>query len=186
MSAEIRLFVAAYPPQDAVAELWRQAASLALPPHRRVPEAQVHLTLLFLGNRRETQLGEILTSVQSAAAGGRPISLAFDRVGAFPAPGPARMVAATAQPETALTELHRRLVSRLATRPNERQGSRFIPHLTLARFSRPQPEFRGTLSIDPVPMGLSAIVLARSVLARQGAVHTTVATVPLGAGPTRT
>ena len=119
-ASQLRLFVAVYPPQDMVAALLRGIGRLTLPNHRLVHPEQVHLTVHFVGAVPAAQLDSILESVEYGMHGITPFSLAPDRLITLPERSRKRLVAAEADGPAPLAELHRRLVSRLASNPRTR------------------------------------------------------------------
>jgi len=80
----MRLFVAAYPPEQAVADLEKVLGTLAIgrPPApgrslRLVPAERLHLTLAFLGDVPDQRLGAVQEALAVAAVGPAPeVSLA--------------------------------------------------------------------------------------------------------------
>ena len=65
----MRLFIAATPPMD-----WRERAlsligGAAWPAHKATAIDQLHLTVLFLGERRPSLLPDIIESITAAAKG---------------------------------------------------------------------------------------------------------------------
>ena len=109
----LRLFVAATPSQE-----WRGRAlallnSMKLPEHKATSGDQLHLTLLFLGERRPGLLPDIIESVSAAARSVPAFVLEPVRLIALPERGMARLVAIETTAPTPLIELHRRLSARL-------------------------------------------------------------------------
>lgn len=179
----LRLFVAAYPPLDiAEALLARPPLAVRADAHA-VPAAQVHLTLLFLGDADPRELPELEESVGRSAAGVPAFTLAASRLRTLPERAP-RLIAAETDSPAPLLEIHRRLAHRLARSPRTREETRFLPHLTLARFrhdaARPAPIDEPIEPAVLAPVG--AIVLVRSILAPAGARHVPVRTYPLTGG----
>ena len=179
-ASQLRLFVAVYPPQDMVAALLRGIGRLTLPDHRLVQPEQVHLTVHFVGAVPAAQLDSILESVEYGMHGITPFSLAPDRLITLPERSRKRLVAAEADGPAPLAELHRRLVSRLASNPRTRSVEGFRPHFTLCRFRREVAMAPIDKPIDVGSFDVTAIVLMKSVLTPQGAQHTTVRQFELG------
>ncbi len=188
--AAIRLFVAIYPPPPAASALLRTldhpALLPALPPHRRTPAEQLHLTLLFLGDTDPRHLDWVTESVDRAAAGLSEITLTPQRLIALPKRPAARLIAIETDAPPVLLELQRRLATRLAD-PARRSKDRFTPHLTLARFT---DDGRGadttalaaaldTTAPPPAPFAVTHIHLVASRLRPAGAEHAPVHTVVL-------
>ncbi|MFO0857634.1 MAG: RNA 2',3'-cyclic phosphodiesterase [Phycisphaerales bacterium] len=128
----LRLFIAATPSEE-----WRGRAlamldSMQLPEHKATGIEQLHLTVLFLGERRPGLMPDILESVTAAARSVPAFSLEPVRLIALPEEGMARLVAVEMSAPTALLELQKRLASRLVK--EEKRSGKFVPHLTLCRF----------------------------------------------------
>lgn len=147
---------------------------------RATRAGQVHLTLLFLGDRDARDVPEIEQSVERSCAGIEPFSLAARRIMTLPTRGPAKVVAVETDAPPALLELQRRLVTRLATRG--KRDTAFLPHITIARFAGAGARLRCDVGIAGAePIEMRSVVLVRSVLKRDGAEHAAMACVELGA-----
>lgn len=138
------------------------------------------MTLLFLGERPAHDLETIQAQVARAVGPVRPFELRVQCLRTLPERGAARLVAAITNAPPALLELHRTLKNDPG-RATEPSRDRFLPHLTLARF---RSRVRG-VSID-VPLEADAfrvdeIVLVRSQLRPEGAVHTPILRAALAA-----
>lgn len=182
-ATSMRLFVAAYPPPGAASALLGELDVLTLPPARRTSERQVHLTLVFLGDRRQRDLRDIAESIERSASGIEPFEIACERLFSIPTAdqgGPVRLVAAKCDAPAPLLELQRRLAHRLAL-PGSR-SDRFAPHMTLARFLPGAAPGPIDVPIAPVRFEVREIRLVESRLTRDGAVHDVVKVVPLTAG----
>jgi 2'-5' RNA ligase len=178
----LRLFIAATPPVD-----WREralalAGGEAWPAHKTTAIDQLHLTVLFLGERRPSLLPDIIESITAAAKGLPKIALTPQKFIALPEKGPARLVAIETQLPNALDELQWRLVQRLVRA--DRTPTKFRPHLTLLRFAGAGVD-RGTLPRPPAVDALGSfdvteLHLISSVLHPLGARHRIEATIPVG------
>lgn len=180
--SNLRLFVAIYPPPEHAERFLETLQSLDLPPHRATPAAQIHLTLLFIGDMPANEMDWTIESVERSAAGLRAFELAPQRLITLPERGPARLVAAETSDPTALMEIHTRLATRLASAPADESSRRFRPHMTLARFNSPSNRAaidpsRGSLAVGP--FAVERIHLMRSTLRPHGAEHHPVHVVPL-------
>lgn len=176
----LRLFVAVYPPASAVAQLLEVCSGLELPRHRLTPQEQVHLTLHFIGETPAAELPEVEESVRRSVAGLDAFEMRVTRLITLPERGPARLIAAEADEHPTLSEIHRRLVHRLAMRPRGRE--RFLPHFTLLRFAAGagfQGEARVAREIEPLVFQVGEVVLVRSVLKASGVEHAAVLRAPL-------
>lgn len=156
----------------------------ALPEHTRVhkvvPAHQVHLTLYFIGDTHPRELRTVGESVERAAAGLSAFSLTPERLITIPQRGPARLIAAATDEPAPLMELQRRLVQRLVRRPGTSKDNRFLPHITLCRFSEsgPAPE-RVEQPIHLLPFPILQVALVQSVLRPSGPAHTSLHVVDL-------
>lgn len=178
-TANLRLFVALYPPVEAARALIDDVERADLPPHKLVRDDQVHLTVQFIGDTAVRDMDDVIESVRRSASGIGRFSLAIERFMMLPEGGPARLIAAETSAPPPLLELHRRLAHRLARNPRERAGDHFLPHMTLARFAspahtRPEP----WPSADRV-FEIHEVMLMRSTLHAGGAEHHIVERVPL-------
>lgn len=168
-----RLFAAVYPPPAWARGAIALAHRAGLPTTARIADADaVHLTVLFIGDAAERDMVSIRASIDSASAPITEFDLTPVRLVALPMRGPSRLLAVECDAHPAITELHRRLVARLARRP--RDADRFLPHLTLARFSpapfRPGPDAADAAALGP--FRVAEVRLMRSTLHAGGAIHT--------------
>lgn len=182
--ANLRLFVAAYPPEAIVRTLVARVEALPLPAYRLTPPAQVHLTLQFVGDTPARALESVIESAERSAAGLRAFELRVLGLVALPERGPARLLAARTDEPATLLELHRRLAHRLATNARERPGDRFAPHLTLCRFVSPAA---GLVIHEPqdaevLTWRVEHVLVMRSTLRPEGAEHHVVRTIELEPG----
>ena len=133
-----RLFVAVYPPADLASEMLQLVRRIALargaPEWRETPAERVHLTLQFIGDRREGEVEETVESVRRSAAGIGVFELLPLGLVTLPERTPTRLIAMETDAPVGLVELQRRLAARLARTPRRDPGERFQPHLTLCRF----------------------------------------------------
>jgi 2'-5' RNA ligase len=176
-AASVRLFVAVYPPENVARKLLDLLPALGLPEYSPTPVHQMHLTMMFLGDRRTSHLDSIRESVAASCRGLRACFLTVERLVALPESGPKRLIAAETDSPPSLDELHRRLVSRLAHR-GRTDPDRFLPHLTLCRFRGSGVEFTLEERADRVRelrLEVSRVCLVRSVLHPLGARHQQVA-----------
>lgn len=169
----LRLFVAAYPPTDVVSLLMGHASGLLPRDAKPTTPDQLHLTLLFLGNVRASDVAAVSESIDRAASGRVSCELVLHGVGCLPEVGEPRLLAALGDANGNLLELQRRLASRLSTVRPRASRDKFTPHLTLARF-QPGTARTGMASIEPVRWAVQAVRLMRSDLRPSGAVHTLV------------
>jgi 2'-5' RNA ligase len=175
----LRLFVAAYPPPDVARALVDHVAAMPLRSFRVSPAEQVHLTLQFIGDTDLREVDAVQESVQRAASGLPPASVAVSTLISLPERGRARLVAAELTPHPTLLELHRRLALRLATNARERSSDRFLPHMTLGRYAGGSGERVQASLPRPLSFEVCEVALVKSVLRPQGAEHAPLATFQL-------
>lgn len=178
---DLRLFVAIYPPQggresDPVrgARDWLRALRKLDPPlanHRPTPPEQVHMTLQFIGDTPEAELDRTVESIERSASGIGRFDLKPLRFMTLPPRGRPRLVALETDAPAPLLELHRRLVHRFARSPRARPADRFVPHLTLCRFTHDARPRDVDVAVDDPLFRVDRILLVRSVLRPQGAEH---------------
>jgi len=175
--ASKRLFVALYPPAEAVKAMLSAMKDLALPRHRITPEAQVHLTLYFVGDTDPRRLDEVVESVRRSASGIGEIELRPLRLVTLPEHGAARLVAMETDAPANVVELQRRLVHRLSRR-GVRGSEAFLPHLTLCRYAVAGGEAISR-SVEMATFRVSEVLVVESVLRAAGAEHRVVDRVAL-------
>ncbi len=136
----MRLFAALLPPEPAVDHLAaflepRQEAGVGL---RWTRPEQWHVTLAFLREVRDRRLDELMERLARAA--GRRTALEVRLAGAGTFPGPARARVLYAGVQTDREELGRLAVGTRAAAARSGtpvDGTRFHPHVTLARMNPP-------------------------------------------------
>ncbi|HZW21499.1 RNA 2',3'-cyclic phosphodiesterase [Noviherbaspirillum sp.] len=157
----IRLFYALWPDDPTATRLQQ----LQAPMHgRRIPYANLHVTLVFLGQQPVTLLPE-LTDILSRIPR-TELSLTLDRVGYFTRNRIA-WVGPSETPE-ALASLHGWLVQELADRKvafNDQH--RYRPHVSLARDAELPPD----LTFDPIVWQARQAVLVQSTTTSEGSIY---------------
>lgn len=156
-----RLFLALWPGENErqrIAEL----AARAVGRQRRIPDAQLHLTLVFLGPTDVDPLAAYEAALTDLCV--PEMELVLDRYGYWPAPRILWLGSSHTPPELyeLVAELHRRLRSCGFT-PEARA---FQAHLTLARrFAGPVPT---EPSAAPIHWRVSEVALVESISTLQG------------------
>lgn len=154
--ADLRLFVAAWVPAAAVAEA--TAAATPFLRHagmRLVPAGSHHVTLRFLGEVPETDVGWIEAALAVATDEVPPGFARLHGLGKFPVRGPRGFALwAGILGGRPLLELS----ARLADLPGD--GRPLQPHVTLARFTPPAPlkDLPGGAFGDPFPLDRVSLV----------------------------
>lgn len=175
----LRLFVSIDPPPETAALLLKSLDGLALPAHRVTRAAQVHMTLVFVGDTRRRDVRSVVESVERSCAGLKGFMLSARELVTIPDKGPARLVAATTDSPPTLLEIQRRLATRLAKPKRSGKPEVFTPHITLCRFPEGTPPGAWTGSVEVPAFAIDRVRLVQSVLRPGGAEHVTVAEVEL-------
>lgn len=182
MSATLRLFLAADPPQALCEELalWlRRAVGRSAAIRRLAPES-LHLTLCFLGEQQPGAVDQIaallglmlepFAAVERLAVGA-PVWL--------PPRRPRVLAVEIGDPDGTLRALHERLTRELvATLGWQPPHGRFRPHITVARMHPGSERPRELPPTPPLRFAPSALTLFRSSLEPGGAVYTALASIP--------
>jgi 2'-5' RNA ligase len=168
-----RLFIAAYPPPEVI-EPVLAAASAILPANANaVQPDRMHLTLLFIGSVRRTEMDSLVESIDRAVSGRGPCSLTLTRLACLPESGEPRLMAAVGEGDGYLIEVQKRLAARLTRLRPKAERERFLPHVTVARLTPGSPR-PVELKIDPISWNIQEVRLMESHLHPSGAVHTLV------------
>jgi len=179
----MRAFVAVQLPEWLKANVARVQASLKwhLRAHhlRWASTRQLHLTLKFLGEVDEEAVPEMTANLEMAVAAVSPFTLSVGGFGCFPDGERPRVCWLGVEGAVAeLTVLQQRVEEALL--PWSPQEARpFVPHLTLARVTRPVRGLRRDVAALPEAMihetlgswEVKAVDFMRSVLLPQGARH---------------
>lgn len=164
-SGSLRLFFALWPDDATASALLQLQASIQ---GKKVPYANLHMTLAFLGQQPLAvlpRLKDILARLPRT-----DILLTLDRVGYFPRnriawAGPRRIPAE-------LGALHEQLVQALADRQVAfDREHRYTPHVTLARDAALPPD----LFFDPIVWRATKVALVQSTSAAEGPLYTILA-----------
>jgi 2'-5' RNA ligase len=188
----LRLFVAIVIPEpvrNEMAAVQRELKPLALGDVRWTNPEQMHLTLKFLGNVPVGSIGAVNNSIAEACAGVRPFNLRAQGLGFFPNARQPRVIWVGFEgDETVLAGLQTRVERRLAPFVEKPGAENFLAHATLGRFQK----YRRHKTEQLLPRALALRVhvfgewqvedvsLFRSELSSSGAIHTPLASFPLG------
>lgn len=198
MSGTIRAFLAVEMPEAVTVALGELVGALSAANLRRVrlvrPEG-IHLTLRFLGDIDEGQVGPITDAVSRIVETRSPSAVELGNVGAFPNPERPRVLWVGLAGETGpLRRLYGDIAECLVPLGFEKETRPFYPHLTLGRIRD------GTTLLDrrkasaalcgaPFSRGLTipvdSVSLMRSILRPAGAEHERLASLKLGQPPGR-
>ena len=161
-----RLFLALWPDDEVRAKLSNKQLELKLGDYcRLIPAANLHITLLFLGDVPLNEIPEIESFVKSIEL--TPFSFAISKIGFWP-----HNKIVWAGPENTKAELEdlsnqiqiglKRYVS------NQR---RFTPHVTLARKVRRRVQ----CELTPIEWRVGKVYLVRSILSHKGSEYKLIA-----------
>ena len=182
--AKLRSFIA-IPLQpellERVAQLQRQLLA-ACPELKPAQLENLHLTLRFLGDRTQDELAQIGRIMLSVAEKKNIFNVTLEGVGVFPHPRRPRILWLGLTPQDDLLELHSQLSDTLAQAGIAPDPKPFRPHLTLGRFKARRPQaisLRPFLSHCCGSMSIDRLILFRSRLTAQGAIHTPLETAQL-------
>lgn len=127
-----RLFVAIRPP-DAVIDALIDTME-AVENARWQDEEQLHLTLAFLGDIAERDMGDVVSALERVEV--EPFTLAIAGTGHFERKGLTHAIWAGVEEQPALAALQKRVATACRPLAPEMPARKFAPHITLARFSR--------------------------------------------------
>lgn len=134
---KIRSFIAIELPGEIKSDLAQLGDRLMDARHpfvKWVDVENIHLTLKFLGNVAVNQITEITEAMREAIRGVSPFRLEISGLGAFPRMEQPRVIWVGISGETdKLSELQRRVDSKLVRLGFAGENQSFVPHLTLAR-----------------------------------------------------
>lgn len=132
-----RLFIALHLPQPVKSGLLR--LKTAIPTARWSDERQFHLTLRFLGNIEDKQVGKIETALSQIAL--PAFEMSIKGVGCFPENinKPTRVLWAGISAPKALFDLQKQVELSMIGAGFGEQDKPFSPHITLARLKTDKP-----------------------------------------------
>jgi RNA 2',3'-cyclic 3'-phosphodiesterase len=164
-----RLFVALRPPPQILAQL--QGLMGGVLGARWQDDAQLHLTLRYIGEVERALAEEIALALSSLRA--EPISLSLAPVGQFERRGRCKSLWAGVTPKEGVTGLHKKIDRMLVGLGLEPEHRSFLPHITLARMNREQAgagEWVAAHSgLSSAPFLADAVILYESHLTADGA-----------------
>jgi 2'-5' RNA ligase len=182
-----RCFVA-LAPDDASRDALASSAVSVPDTARRVPYAQLHLTVAFIGALRLDQQESL---AQRLAARALPLAPApVTRIECWPGHARPRLMVAVLAMTDEFVALDWHVRSSMIETGLPVDARAFRPHITLARFARDAPPLVSPLTPSDAaaalpPMRFTSLVLYSSTLAKQGARYQALASVPLAADQSR-
>ena len=143
-------------------------------------DANLHLTLKFLGEIPQNSVSDFSKAASRAVAGLQPFSIHLEHTGVFPTHGQPRVLwLGINDPSGELGELHARLERESAQAGFAKEARPFHPHLTIARLR--QPDNARALAVahkqmefEPVEIAVTELVVIRSELSSEGSKYTVV------------
>jgi len=184
----IRTFVAVLLAEDLrqkIAQVQGEVKKLA-PDVKWVAPENIHVTLKFLGNVRESEIGDVCDAVSEAARTVPAFELSVSGLGAFPNPARARVVwVGIDRGREELAGLAAGVDDRLVKLGFEREDRAFKAHITIGRVktSRFLDELaRGIEGIDASGLGsqrVASVAVMQSDLQREGPVYTPLSVIEL-------
>jgi 2'-5' RNA ligase len=177
----VRAFVAVFPPPDVREALAGAARDLPVVGKIRLTApANIHLTLKFLGDVPEDDLGRVAEALEPLRERHEPFEAGISGFGAFPSPRRARILwAGIGRGADRLRALAQDVEGYLEPLGFERDERTYVPHLTLGRTRGRAVTLEVAETSPPVPDFLvSHVELVKSVLGKTGATYSTLATYP--------
>lgn len=183
----IRTFVAVFPPKEISSELgglvegFRRAA----PDAKWVRPANFHFTMRFLGDLPEERLDLLARCVAESVRGEAPFEVTLTGLGAFPSPTKPRVLwVGTDSGGEGLVRVAKLVELKLRSERFGKADKRFSPHLTVARWRRPQRDeavikLIETGSLKVGPFAVEAVQVMESRLKPQGPEYIVRAACPL-------
>jgi 2'-5' RNA ligase len=150
-------------------------------------DANLHLTLKFLGEIPQTSVPDISAAASRAVAGLAPFSVRLEQTGTFPKQGQPRVLWIGINDSSGkLSELHARLEDELANAGFAKDDRPFHPHLTVARLRQPRhartlAAAHRELEFEPADIAVAELLVIRSELSNERSKYTVVSRHPLGA-----
>ncbi|WP_028965040.1 RNA 2',3'-cyclic phosphodiesterase [Sphingomonas phyllosphaerae] len=181
-----RLFVALRPP-PAIRTLLLDVME-GLPGARWQDDEQLHVTLRFIGEVDRQQAEDVATALSRIAAPAPTVRL--DGAGTFDKRGRIDTLWARVVPVEPLAALHRKVDQALARAGVAPDPRRYLPHVTLARFSRTAGDpalidrwIASHAALTSPDFTMPHLTLFESILGHEGARYEAVARWPLGDAP---
>ena len=151
-----------------------------------VKNAQLHLTLKFLGHTPESTIEDVIKIVNGITPSLKPFDLTIKNTGCFPIETRPRVLWMGVDGDlNPLTKLTDSIETKLDSLGFPKSSQAFSPHITLARIKYPQkhtPNVESFLnsSYDPINLHVDRIHYFSSELLPTGAVYTLLKSFPLG------
>jgi 2'-5' RNA ligase len=147
-------------------------------------DANLHLTLKFLGEIPKTSVADFSKAASLAVREVSSFSIRLNYGGVFPNHGQPRVLwLGISDLSGQLVELHGRLETEAAKLGFAKETRRFRPHLTVARLRHPDAHALSSAhqqtEFDPVEIDVTELLVIRSELSSEGSRYTVVSRHPL-------
>ncbi len=187
MQKRRRTFLAINLPQDVKKVLAKYQGKFGQLPANWTPQENLHVTLVFLGDLTDEELGEVAMAAKGVVSQHEPFEIYLDKVGYGPDDTlPPKMLWASGQKSKQVSVLRHELEEALSEHINYKPDARaFSPHVTLARISsfawrQIDPEERPEVSeaID-IMVTVESIDIMESHLGKGGPTYTIIESIEL-------
>ena len=186
--AHLRLFIAVETPLEIRVQIGAVQAQLKQSGAdvRWEPEDKFHATLKFLGRTEDSQLPDVISSIEKIGHSAAPLSLQYRGLGCFPSMNTPRVVwVGIEELNGALTPLYESIESAMAALGFERESRPFHPHITLGRVKSKRGHHSllttlETITFDSKPVTVREVAVVKSELKPTGSVYTILKSIALG------
>ena len=149
------------------------------------PSDKLHITLRFLGDVEEDQLGRLAQDLTPRLSGVPSFKISYNTLGTFPGPTHPRIIWIGIETNAHVLEVHRTVTEACREQRLGRDEARaFHPHITLGRVKsgRGIDSLTATLktvTFDPIEDLCAGVYIMRSDLRPTGSRYTLVHSIPL-------
>jgi 2'-5' RNA ligase len=143
-------------------------------------DANLHLTLKFLGEIPAASVTDFSNAVSLAVSRVQPFAINLEQTGVFPPHGQPRVLwIGINDPSTHLAELHAQLEEEAAQKGFAKETRAFHPHLTIARLrqadnARELANAHKQMEFEPLKIDIAELLVIRSELRSEGSKYTIV------------
>ncbi len=137
MQKRHKIFIAINLPKDIRRSLARQQQKFPELPAKWTPEENLHITMVFLGDITDVELGEVCMTAKEVASRHEAVDVQLTGIGYGPDEKlPPRMLWASGEKSKQLSSLKKDLENAFVEKINFKPDTKiFAPHITLARIS---------------------------------------------------
>ena len=180
----MRVFFGLPIPDDAASKMvpWIAAVGKELPDARLIVPSSLHVTMNFVGEVDDEEVGRLSTICREVAGVAAPIQATLSGLGLLPSPARPRVVYLGIR--DGACELQT-LAEALRVRVGGGDGQRFLAHVTLGRVRQVSPQSGECFShcrLPPARGTFRSLVLFQSVLQPGGVAYRPLQKVELGGG----